>query len=66
MRGCNRVNITDPNDPLNRIIIWLRPGIIKVEACAETYIAGITANWFRAIANITCKKRQVDAGYIAI
>ena len=58
---------TDSNDPLTLMVFRVTPGIIKVKACAETYIAGVTANWFHAIANVICKsKGQADAGCIAI
>ena len=44
-QGWNWVSITDVNDLLIWIVIWVTPILIKVEECAEAYISGIT-NWF--------------------
>ena len=40
MQGWNWVRITDSDDPLTWIVLQVRPSLIKVETCAETYILG--------------------------
>ena len=46
---------TDPDSNPSQTRIW--PSLSNVEACAETYILGIT-KWFRVISTSTCKSKR--------
>ena len=62
-----KINITEPDDPLIEIAIRIRSrfdldvtSLIKVEECAESYISG-TTNWFLQ-GLLERVKSKVDAG----
>jgi len=38
IKHCNRVTSADPDDPLTRIVIWVRCGINKIEACKSLHL----------------------------
>ena len=62
-QGWNQVNITDPDSNPGQTRTWT--SLIKVEACAKTYISG-TTDWFCVISKDYLQEQMVNVWMQAI